>query len=377
MSPLHKTVAIVKSDGRYDAVVPELVRLAGAANIIRPGDFVLIKPNLHAAQHWTTSGTTNPALVAALIQWVKEKGATRVLVADSPFHGHPRPEETFTQTGMAEAVEQHAAEWTVLTRHPFRIFEDASPHLAHELGISELAFQADKLINVAVMKTHIDCMVTLGMKNLKGCIRNEDKTAYHNDLDIDAAIVALNQLLRPALTIVDGTLGMEGIGPASGRVVNFGHIFAGTHTPSVDAITAAAMGVGVDDARTLKLAQEEGMLDLEAIRVVGADLSRITRRFERPYEAMERELPGLKLQTDGACSACKLNVIRCLRDMAHAAKPMPDALVVIGNRPPREPNAVFVGRCTREHHAGQPYLPGCPPRIGKIMEFLKALRKQA
>jgi len=369
-------VAIAKSDGDYTAVVPRVIELAGAGDIIKRGDSVLIKPNVHAVQHWTTGGTTNPELVAALIDRALELGAGRILVADSPFRGNPRPEETFEKTGMAEAVERKGAEWTILTRHGFRIFKDISPHLPAEFGISELVFQFDKVIDVAVMKTHIDCLVTLGMKNLKGCIRNEDKAAFHNYLDIDRAIVELNKMVRPDLTIVDGTVGMEGHGPGAGTPVNFGYIFAGRNTAAVDAVAASAMGVEVEEARTLRFAEEAGLFDKDAIEIRGADLGRIRRRFERPYEAIRRELPDLRLQSDGACSACKLNVIRALRDNLRAGIALPRRLIVIGNREPADADAVLIGKCTAANRNRHPYLAGCPPRVEQIKAFLAAMERK-
>ena len=396
------TVAVVKSEGEYGGLLPRLLELAEAEDVVRPGDSVLIKPNLHAAQHWTTAGTTNPALVVALIEWAKAKGASRILVADGSYFGTPKPEEVFVQTGMAEAVEKAGAEWAAMPSHGYRLFPNASPDLPPELGISRFALEADKLLNVAVMKTHIDCLVTLGMKNLKGCVRNEDKRAFHNGLEINRALVALNRLIEPDLTIVDGTLGMEGIGPHAGRPANFGHVFASRHTPSVDAVAASAMGVEIEEARTLKYAVEEGLLDPVGIRVVGQDVgpsqttddrgqttafppfchlpsvicplssqvARIRRRFERPYEAMMRELPGLRLQMTTACSACKLNVIRALRENRQAGVALPDRLVVIGNEPPAEPDALLIGQCQREHAASRPHLRGCPPPVAKVKAFL-------
>jgi len=375
MSRPAKTVAIQPCTGDYRAVLPRLLSLAEADDIVRPGDSVLIKPNLHAPQDWTTGGTTPPALVAALIEWARSKGASRILVADSPFMGNPRPEETFTLTGMAQAVEEAGAEWTVLTRHGYKLFRGVSPHLPAELGISRLVFEFDKLINVAIMKTHIDCLVTLGMKNLKGCIRNEDKAAFHQTADINRALVALNRILRPHLTLVDGTVGMEGIGPHAGTPPHFGHIFASLDTPAVDLVAASAMGVELDEARTLKYAREEGMLTPDAIRAVGEDVADIRRRFERPYEAMMRELPGLRLQADGACSACKLHAIRALRENAQAGTPVPEALVVIGNQPSDEAEALRLGRCAREACPEGRCLPGCPPSVEKAREFLAGSSK--
>ncbi|MBM4038922.1 MAG: DUF362 domain-containing protein [Planctomycetes bacterium] len=425
------TVAVVKSDGDCSAVVPRLLELAEAGEVVKPGESVLIKPNLHAAQHWTTAGTTNPALVVALIEWARARGASRILVADGPYYGTPKPEQVFIETGMAEAVERAGAEWAAMPSHGYRIFCNASPHLPPEIGISQFVFECHRLINVAVMKTHIDCLVTLGMKNLKGCIRPEDKRAFHNDVEINRALVALNPLVGVArqvarrsaaesprhgvadydaadLTIVDGTLGMEGLGPHAGRPANFGHIFAGRHTPSVDAVAASAMGVELEEARTLLYAREKGLLEPAAIRVVGvpsettddrrqtteggeraaapasfchlssvicplsSQVARIRRRFERPYEAMMRELPGLRLQSDGACSACKLNVTRALRENRQAGTPLPHRVVVIGNQAPAGRDALLIGQCQREHAAGRPHLPGCPPSVARVKQFLVA-----
>ncbi|MFP4056228.1 MAG: DUF362 domain-containing protein [Candidatus Brocadiia bacterium] len=374
MSRQAAPVAVLPSDGDYAALLPRLLGLAEAGEVVRPGHRVLIKPNLHAPQHWTTGGTTNPALVAALIDWARARGAREVVVGDSPFRGNPRPDETFIRTGMAEAVEAHGAQWRVLTRHGFRRFRHASPHLPRELGISRLALEADCLVDVAVAKTHIDCLVSLGMKNLKGCIRDADKAAFHAELDIDRAIVALARLLRPHLTLVDATCGMEGIGPGAGRPVGLGGLVAGRRTPAVDAVAAEAMGVGIEEARTLRFAREESLLEGGGPgRVVGHDLAGIRRRFERPDEAMAREMPGLRLQAQGACSACKLNVVRALRDNRHAGVPLPRALVVVGNRPPAEPRAICLGQCTRDHWTSHPHLEGCPPSVAAVRQFLAAL----
>ena len=362
-------VAILKSSGEYQELVPQLLELADAHGIIEDDEAVLIKPNLHAPQHYTTGGTVNPALVGALIDWARARGAGEILVADSPYHSHPRPEEVFTDTGMAEVVEARGAKWTVLTRHPYRTFHDASPDLPAELRISETVFSYDRIINVAVAKTHLDAMVTLGMKNLKGCVSSRDKRVLHHDFDISRAVLALSRLIHPDLTIVDGTLGMEGLGPASGTVAHLGAIFAGRDMRAVDAVAAQAMGFDIDDVLKLKLARVEGLLDVESIETVGEPLAVVTRRFERPYEAMARQLPDVELQIATACSACKLNLIRALCEEATAGAGLPDRCIAAGKGHVEDPDALLVGTCARDD-SGRPYLPGCPPRIEGIKQFL-------
>ena len=370
MNPSTPRVAIARSEGDYDAVVPRLLSLAGAEQIVAPGESVLIKPNLHAEQHWTTGGTTNPALVQSLVRWAKERGASDVVVADGPYYGLQQPERVFTTTGMAHAVEQAGARWAAIPRHEFRLFRNASTWLPDEVGLSEFLFRLDRVINVALLKTHLDCVVSLGMKNLKGCLRDTDKAAFHARANIHRAIVALNRLVQPDLTIVDGTLGMEGLGPAQGTVADFKYMFASRHTPSVDLVAARAMGFGTRDVPMLRVAQEVGLLEPGNVRTVGEALGRIRRRFERPDEALARQLPGLDLRTRGACSACRLNVLRALRLNEDQGIPPPQRPVAIGHVPKPPEHAILIGACARDRAGHCPHLAGCPPEVKAIQQFL-------
>ncbi len=364
-------VAALKSNGDYPAVLPRLLALADVEGIIRPGESVLIKPNLHTVADWRTSSVVNLALVAALIDWCRAQGAGEILVADGPFYGLAQPERIFTETGMAQAVEGKGARWAVMNRGGWRTFRDASPDLPPTIRLSELVFTHDRLISVTLAKTHIDCLATLGMKNLKGCLHPEDKRAFHQEVDLNRALVALNRLIRPDLTIVDGTLGMEGMGPHAGTVAHWGYIFAGREAAAVDAVVAPGMGMEVEEVRTLRYAVEAGMVDPTGIEVRGEKPSAFRRRFERPYEAMLRRLPGVRLSMQGACSACKLYLIRALCEEASAGVLPPDRCLVIGKTVAEDEDALVLGKCAGATNPGRPHLPGCPPRLDRLKAYLK------
>jgi len=364
-------VAALPSSGDYAALVPRLVELAGAGDLLRPGESVLIKPNLHTVADWRTGSVTNPALVAALIDWCRAQGAAEVLVADGPFYGLAQPERVFTETGMAEAVEAAGARWAVMNRCGWRTFRNVSPDLPDKIRLSELVFTHDRLIIVALAKTHLDCLVTLGMKNLKGCLHPDDKRAFHQEVDLNRALVALNRLVRPDLTFVDGTLGMEGMGPHAGTVANWGHIFAGREAAAVDAVVAPGMAMELEEVRTLRYAVEAGMVDPAGIEVRGERPAAFRRRFERPYEAMLRRLPGVRLSMAGACSACKLNLIRALCEEASQGVLPPRRCLVIGKSPADDEQALVLGKCAGAANPDRPHLAGCPPRLDKIKAYLK------
>lgn len=377
MAARQPIVGILKSDGDYPSLLPRLLALAEATDVVQPGESVLIKPNLHAAVDTpATASVTDPALVGALIDWAWERGAREIMVADGPFYGLKPPESVFTAVGMDKVVEARGARWAVVNHGPWRHFRDADPDLPPEIRIWEGAFRYDRFLNVALAKTHMDVMVTLGMKNLKGLLHPQDKALLHQEGDLPRALVALNRLVRPHLTIVDGTLGMEGLGPHAGTVANWGYLFAGRDAAAVEAVVTPAMGVEIEDARVLRYAVEAGLVDPASVEVRGEDRARVRRRFERPYEAMLRKLPGVRLAAEAACSACKLNVIRALCEEAAAGVTPPSHCIAMGKALVEEAEAILLGKCADLANPGREHLGGCPPRVERIKQYLREKQRR-
>ena len=368
---LMSKVAIIRIQSDLEDEVGKLLQLAGAENLIAPGDTVLLKPNIHSIQSYTTGGTTNPHLVAAVVRWVYERGAREVIVGDSPFYGCSEPERCFTDTGMGEAVEEAGARWVTFGEHGFRIFRNASRSLPAEIGISDFVFNCDKMINMAAMKTHFNCLVTLGMKNLKGCLRNEDKAAFHNT-GINRAIVALNKLVKSDLTIVDGTVGMEGMGPASGTPVNCRLLMAGKNVVAVDSVASSLMGIDPEEVMTIKLGHQAGLgeMDIEKIEVVGERPDEVRMKWKRPDSVIAEKFPGLIIRNKGACSGCNMNLLEALRGLTEGD--ITRRAIVMGQDEPVAEASVLIGKCTSHLRESYDHLPGCPPKTAAIREFISA-----
>ena len=364
-------VSVVKTRSNLDDEIKRLIQLAGGDDIIAPGDAVLLKPNIHAIQSYTTGGTTNPSVVAAVVKWAYERGAKKVIVGDSPFYGCSEPERCFTDTGMGEAVEKAGAKWVTFGEHDFRIFRNASRSLPAEVGISEFVFKCDKMINMAVMKTHFNCLVTLGMKNLKGCMRPEDKAAFHK-INLNRAIVALNKLVRPDLTIVDGTVGMEGMGPASGTPVNANLLMAGRDIVAVDSVASFLMGIDPAEVMTIIQGHQAGLgeMDLEKIEVVGESPDEVRMNWKRPDSTIAERFPELRIRNEGACSGCNMNLLESLNELDRAGQEVKRRAIVMGHDTPIEKESALIGKCTASFRKNHDYLPGCPPRTTAIREFI-------
>ena len=66
-------------------------RLGGIERFVKPGNDVIIKPNICVAYHtYEYAATTNPWVVGSTGQVVLDAGARRVRVMDSPFGGTRR-----------------------------------------------------------------------------------------------------------------------------------------------------------------------------------------------------------------------------------------------------------------------------------------------
>src|SRR5208283_3343852 len=97
------------------------------------------------------------------------------------------------------------------------------------------------VISAAKLKTHMSTKVTLGMKNMFGLLPDKLKMKYHAK-GISKVVVDINTALKPALTVIDGFVAMEGRGPTNGTPVKMDLIIAGKDVVATDATAARVMG---------------------------------------------------------------------------------------------------------------------------------------
>lgn len=108
----------------------------------------------------------------------------------------------------------------------------------------------DLLINLPVLKVHIHAGFSVGMKNLFGLISTKHKSRYH--LDIHDVVYGVNKLFPPALTIIDGLEGMQGMGPLFGEPAHAGVLMAGTDVAELDSAAANYIGINPENVFYLK-----------------------------------------------------------------------------------------------------------------------------
>ncbi len=213
----------------------------GMAAWVKPGDRILLKPNLLTGARPTQACTTQPELVYCVAQMVQAVGG-KPFLGDSPAFG--------SAYGVARAngLLPLAQE---LGLPIVELHGDRYPTLGSDfthLRLSREAMEADGIINLPKLKSHVQLTLSLGVKNLFGCVPGKMKAWWHMEAGKDSQrfgtmLVETARTLAPSLTILDGIVGHEGNGPSQGTPRPQGLLAAATHVIALDRVVTAVLGV--------------------------------------------------------------------------------------------------------------------------------------
>jgi uncharacterized protein (DUF362 family)/Pyruvate/2-oxoacid:ferredoxin oxidoreductase delta subunit len=270
------------------AVERLLAPLGGMAAFVRPGQRVLLKPNMLSGKEPAKAVTTHPEIVRAIILQVQQAGGI-VSVGDSPGIGTPR--QVAMRCGILPVIEE-----TGVAFAPFAESVKIRPRggTFHELEIARDLLDTDVVINLPKLKTHQMMGLTAGVKNLFGAVVGIRKPRLHLQAGTDKAFFALMLLelaeqIRPALTLVDAITAMEGEGPGNGDPVHVGALLAGASPLAVDTVAAALVGLSPEAVWTQKVALQTGRTGcrLEEVEILGDRLENLRVRGFRQAKATD------------------------------------------------------------------------------------------
>ena len=255
-----------------DAMMRILEPLGGIRAFVRPGERVLLKPNMLYAKAPECAVTTHPEVLRAVIELVQEAGGIP-LVGDSPGFGDFW--KVAGKSGMLRVAEEAGGELVefsetveVAAGGLFKRFELARPYL-----------EADRVINLPKLKTHEMMTMTCAVKNLFGAVVGPAKAGWHLKAGADREVFArmlleIYLMRKPDLTIVDAVIAMEGDGPGSGDPREVGLLLAGVNPLAVDVIAAEIAGIPKKLLFVERAALKLGIdgADRAAIQTVGVPL---------------------------------------------------------------------------------------------------------
>ena len=221
-----------------DATRRAVELLGGMHSLLDGRRVAVLKPNFVAGRSSQTGATTNLRLIAAVAEAVHAAGAEPVLCE---FPGTEFDyEATYTILGLEEFCRRHEIRILRQVDRWLEVRPDGARRLKRFHVPAELADGC--FINLPVLKTHVVSGMSVAMKNLMGLLPRRDRRTMHT-LGIQQCIVDLNRGIRPALNIVDGSVGQDGNGPLYGRAANLGVIVAGRDTLAVDLACCQLCGV--------------------------------------------------------------------------------------------------------------------------------------
>jgi uncharacterized protein (DUF362 family) len=252
------------------ALLENLEHLGGLRQFIKSGESVMIKPNFISPMPCERAGQTDPEIIVQLAILLKEIGA-KPFVADSPAWGDIA--DCVRVLNLADPLKKLDVPVRQLDK-PRRIKVNPS---GARVGISSVALEADKIINLPKLKAHRQLGATIAVKNMFGCVSGKSKAFWHfrrggTERQFCEFLLGVYNSVTPVLTIVDAITAMEGAGPMNGRPRDLGIIVTSTNPYACEMVCADIIAVKEQDLPILRTARELGLFTFsrEDIVVLGS-----------------------------------------------------------------------------------------------------------
>lgn len=252
--------------------------LGGINSFIKPGDRVVLKPNLVMKKHPDDAATTHPVLVKVLGRMLREAGG-KVLIAESPggMYNEWALKSVYSYCGMQEAAEAAGIDLNYNTEET-DIYYPEGKYLKKIRVIKPLT-DADVIINLPKLKTHGQMVYTGAAKNMFGAVPGVLKAEYHFRMsgydEFANALIDICNSLKPTLNIMDAVVGMEGLGPTSGKPRYIGALMASCDAFSLDLAALHIIGANPGDVPVLNNAIKRKLCpeSLELIDLMGDNIN--------------------------------------------------------------------------------------------------------
>ena len=383
----EKIVAVFYKNGPFENAKKAL----SALDLHRiKGSSVLIKPNIGRAVHAGQGINTHPDAVAGAIEALKEAGASRIVVGESPIVG-VKTMEAFEKAGIKDIADKYGCELIDLNEKKFIKKEIPNSRILGYTKICRDVFDFDYILSLPVAKCHMHTGVTLSIKNMKGCLWQHEKVRYHQleyrpgetykEKTLDSAISDLATILLPHISLVDGYIGMEGLGPSGGEPVTSDFAVASWNPVGADIYACIMMGINPGEISHLKIITERMgfSLDPSVYKIVNEDQKNYKDHivsYVRPPTSISIKYPHIVVHDCDSCSACQSTVMLFLKrfrdDMSQYF--LDDGKFHIGIGKGLEEKikkgTVLIGNCTKKIKDCGLFIPGCPPVPTRIYKAI-------
>ena len=257
------TLALAQNGAPGELTRTAVNRYGGITTWVKPGDRVVIKPNLAYAAQPPQAADVHPEVLAAILALCKEAQAKEIIVVEHPLAS---AQDAFRQSGAEEVCQSAGVRLVALaSQAQYQQTEFPAGVVIQDDQIARELLECDAYINLAIAKVHSASKVTLGMKNQMGAIFNRGR--YHatgggsggvDNLSGNIADLAL--ALRPTLTVIDATRALMTNGPGGpGRVEQPHAVVVSADPVAADAYACRFLKVDPASVPHIRLAAERGL----------------------------------------------------------------------------------------------------------------------
>lgn len=290
-------VGLARGEKNYDAVRRALSLIADDVRI--PQDKpILVKPNMVVDN--VELAATPVDTVRAVLDFLVEMGAKNLFIGEATAGPEGNTTGAFERYGYLPLQDEYGIELRDLNRgRDDYVFFEAFDADLNPVNIRlNRTFFDSYVVSVAKMKTHLQAIVTMSIKNIAiGCIHNPDRHSLawheaelgkfsHDPRPINLYLARLAHTIMPGLAVVDGVVGMENKGPVQGTPIKSGVALASTNALAADILGSELMGFDYRTVGYLWYLSELYKLKREDIEVVGENPRDCVTRY-KPYEKMQ------------------------------------------------------------------------------------------
>lgn len=283
------TVAVAKGTNADTAAAilkTALDAIGGIGRFVKPGQTVAIKPNATWAYPPGTASSTDPDLLRALIQMVRDAGAKRIIVLDRSTLWPTA--EALQISGLGKVMDEMGVEKIVPEGYlaPAAIctmveFPKAKVPEFRKMAMLKAAVEADVRINMAVAKSHLVTKYTMCLKHMMGFMQQPN--ALHVQLEQGIADLNTESAIQAHLHILEAIRVRLPVGAARQaggddneitnprRVKRLNEIVVGTDPVLIDAYGCINyFSIKPQELTHVKFAAEAGIGEMDVEKAIAA-----------------------------------------------------------------------------------------------------------
>ncbi len=239
--------------------------LGGMKQFVKPGQRVLIKPNIGWDRTPDRGANTNPKLVKRIVEHCLKAGAKEVLVFDHTCHEWTK---CYKNSGIEQAVKEAGGK--IVPADSEKYYKKVSNPKGvklKEMMVHELMLTTDVFINVPILKHHSSSKLSIGMKNLMGCVWDR---GYWHKYDLHQCIADFLHYRKPDLNVVDAYYVMKQNGPmgvSKDDLINMKSLLLSKDIVAVDSAAAKFLGKEPSEINHIKFAAAAGLGQMDLTKV--------------------------------------------------------------------------------------------------------------